>query len=119
MRIWNVLLGVFLFSTAFADFKDWAKTPPMGWNSWDCYGPTVVESEVRANADFMAKNLKIFGWEYVVVDIRWYVKNPSSGGYNQKDPEFVLDGWGRYMPAENRFPSGALSLLLIMSIPKA
>lgn len=105
MRILNVLLGAFLFSTAFADFKNWAKTPPMGWNSWDCYGPTVVESEVRANTDFMAKNLKNFGWEYVVVDIRWYVKNPSSGGYNQKDPEFVLDGWGRYMPAENRFPS--------------
>ena len=25
------------------EFKEWAKTPPMGWNSWDCYGPTVVE----------------------------------------------------------------------------
>lgn len=94
-----------LLSTAFADFKDWAKTPPMGWNSWDCYGPTVVESEVRANADFMAKNLKKFGWEYVVVDIRWYVENTKSGGYNQKDPNYVLDKWGRYMPAENRFPS--------------
>ena len=32
-------------------FKEWAQTPPMGWNSWDCYGPTVVESEVKANAD--------------------------------------------------------------------
>ena len=35
-------------------FQKWALTPPMGWNSWDCYGPTVVESEVKANADYMA-----------------------------------------------------------------
>lgn len=28
-------------------FQKWALTPPMGWNSWDCYGPTVVEDEVK------------------------------------------------------------------------
>lgn len=54
-------------------FKQWAQTPPMGWNSWDCFGPTVVESEVKANADYMAEHLKEYGWEYIVVDIRWYV----------------------------------------------
>jgi len=31
-----------------------AATPPMGWNSWDCYGTTVTEAEVKANADYMA-----------------------------------------------------------------
>ena len=31
----------------------WAQTPPMGWNSWDCYGPTVEEPEVKANADYI------------------------------------------------------------------
>jgi alpha-galactosidase len=51
-------------------FHKWAPTPPMGWNSWDCYGPTVVEDEVKANADYMAAHLKKFGWEYIVVDIR-------------------------------------------------
>ena len=39
-------------------FQNWALTPPMGWNSWDCFGPSVVESEVKANADYMATNLK-------------------------------------------------------------
>jgi hypothetical protein len=29
----------------------------MGWNSWDCYGPTVTEAEVKANADYMAEHL--------------------------------------------------------------
>lgn len=46
-------------------FQTWALTPPMGWNSWDCFGPSVVESEVKANADYMAANLKQYGWEYI------------------------------------------------------
>ena len=33
-----------------------ANTPPMGWNSWDCYGASVTEDTVRQNADFMAKS---------------------------------------------------------------
>jgi hypothetical protein len=86
-------------------FHNWAPTPPMGWNSWDCYGPTVVEDEVKANADYMAKNLKKFGWEYVVVDIRWYVANDKSGGYNEKDPVYNMDEYGRFLPSVNRFPS--------------
>ena len=88
-------------------FYNWAATPPMGWNSWDCYGPTVTESEVKANADYMAKYLKPYGWEYVVVDIRWYVANDKSHGYNEKDPEYNIDEYGRWLPAVNRFPSAA------------
>jgi len=89
------------------EFHKWAPYPPMGWNSWDCFGPTVVEEEVKANADYMAKNLKKFGWEYIVVDIRWFVENDKSGGYNQTDPRYVIDEYGRFMPAINRFPSAA------------
>ena len=37
------------------------KTPPMGWNSWDCYGASVTEKEDRANAQYMAQNLKKYG----------------------------------------------------------
>ena len=91
----------------FGDFRDWALTPPMGWNSWDCYGPTVVESEVTANADYMAEHLAAYGWEYIVVDIRWFVENDKAGGYNETDPRYVMDEWGRYQPAVNRFPSAA------------
>lgn len=89
------------------NFKEWAVSPPMGWNSWDCYGPTVEEHEVKANSDYMAKNLKKYGWEYIVVDIRWFVENDKAGGYNQTDPIYVLDEYGRYLPAVNRFPSAA------------
>jgi len=89
------------------DFRSWAENPPMGWNSWDCYGPTVQEHEVISNADYMAVNLKKYGWEYIVVDIRWFVENTTRGGYNQIDPRYVLDEYGRYLPAVNRFPSAA------------
>ena len=59
-------------------FWQQAKTPPMGWNSWDCYGPTVTETEIRTNADYMASHLKQHGWEYIVVDIRWFVENDKA-----------------------------------------
>lgn len=88
-------------------FWQLAKTPPMGWNSWDCYGPTVTETEVKANADYMSENLKQHGWEYVVVDIRWYVENDKAGGYNETDPIYTIDEFGRFMPAMNKFPSAA------------
>jgi alpha-galactosidase len=88
-------------------FYEWAKRPPMGWNSWDCFGPTVVEGEVKANADYMSRYLRKYGWDYIVIDIRWYVENDKSGGYNETDPRFVIDEYGRYLPAVNRFPSAA------------
>lgn len=88
-------------------FHSWASTPPMGWNSWDCFGPTVTEEEVKANADYMATHLKKYGWEYIVVDIRWFVANDKAHGYNQKDPIYSIDEYGRLLPAVNRFPSAA------------
>ena len=54
------------------------KKAPMGWNSYDYYDTTVTEEQVKANADYMAANLKDCGWEYVVVDIQWYAKDAGS-----------------------------------------
>jgi alpha-galactosidase len=88
-------------------FLKWAPEPPMGWNSWDCYGPTVTENEVKANADYMAEHLKSYGWEYIVVDIRWFVENDKAHGYNEKDAKYVMDEYGRFQPSPLRFPSAA------------
>ncbi|TFC05685.1 glycoside hydrolase family 27 protein [Cryobacterium adonitolivorans] len=78
----------------------------MGWNSWDCYGTTVTEAEVLANAEFMADHLLHFGWDTIVVDIAWYDPAARAGGYNEK-PGIDMDAWGRQLPATNRFPSAA------------
>src|SRR5690242_7113949 len=83
-----------------------APTPPMGWNSWDGYGTTIDEKEFRANADWFAKNLKPFGWQYVTIDMEWFVTNPTAAG-NSKQSKFQMDGFGRYTPPTSRFPSAA------------
>ncbi|MDC3416855.1 glycoside hydrolase family 27 protein [Aquibacillus salsiterrae] len=81
-----------------------AQTPPMGWNSWDCYGATVREEEVRGNAEYMAEHMKQYGWEYVVVDIQWSEPGATSSVYRPFVP-LKMDEYSRLIPAENRFPS--------------
>ena len=83
-----------------------APTPPMGWNSWDSFGTGVTENEVKANADYMAKNLAKYGWQYIVVDIQWSEPNPKTHGY-RPNTELAMDANGRLVPAPNRFPSAA------------
>jgi hypothetical protein len=83
-----------------------APTPPMGWNSWDSFGTTITEAEVKANADYMAANLKNHGWQYIVVDIQWSEQNPKTHGY-RPDADLAMDEFGRLIPAPNRFPSSA------------
>ena len=81
-----------------------AATPPMGWNSWQSYGPTITEREFKANVDWMGEHLKRFGWQYLVIDDGWYVFNPTS---DPKDLKFLLSMDGRYLPVPERFPSAA------------
>lgn len=83
---------------------------PMGWNSYDYYDTTVNEAQVKANADFMAARLKGYGWEYVVVDIEWYAKDAGTMRARYQYIPFgeeEMDGYGRFLPDENRFPSAA------------
>lgn len=84
--------------------KHAAPTPPLGWNSWDCYGAAVTEEEIRGNAEYMAEHLKPFGWNYITVDIQWYEPYANSSQYRAFVP-LVMDEYSRLMPAENRFPS--------------
>lgn len=86
-----------------------AARPPMGWNSWDCYGTTVREDEVKANAEFMASRLGRYGWQYIVVDIQWSEPDAKAGGY-RSNANLVMDDYGRLMPALNRFPSASNGL---------
>ncbi len=86
------------------EFREFAAVPPKGWNSWDSYGASVKEDEVRRNAEYMAKNLKNFGYEYVVVDIQWYEPTANSSAYHNFYP-LVMDEFSRLIPDEKRFPS--------------
>jgi alpha-galactosidase len=81
-----------------------APTPPMGWNSWDAYGLTITEAEYKANVSWLHRHLQPLGWQYVVVDEGWYLRQPGQKGAAQG---FVMDGDGRYLVADNRFASAA------------
>lgn len=83
-----------------------APTPPMGWNSWDSFGPAIREEEVKANVDAMAAKLKQSGWQYIVVDIEWYQPDAHAHGYIPRG-RVDMDANGRFVPSPSRFPSAA------------
>jgi hypothetical protein len=83
-----------------------ALTPPMGWNSYDAFGDNVVESEVLANARYVAEKMQPFGWDTVVVDYCWSDPGAHDNNRNARaNAPLASDNFGRLLPAPNRFPS--------------
>ncbi len=83
-----------------------ALTPPLGWNSYDAFGDNVVESEVLANARYVAEKLQPAGWDTVVVDYCWSDPGAHDNNRNARtNAPLVMDAFGRLLPATNRFPS--------------
>ena len=110
MKLKSLLFGLAVIGlTAHAadpGFWSWAQTPPMGWNSWDCFGAGVWESNVIANADYMADKLKPHGWNTITIDIQWYEPLAHTMAY-RRGAVLEMDGKGRLLPATNRFPMTA------------
>src|SRR6188768_3556333 len=74
-----------------------ARTPPMGWNSWNTFGCNINESLIRGMADSIVNTgMRDAGYQYVVVDDCWMNPNRDSSGNLQSDP--------------TRFPSGMKAL---------
>jgi alpha-galactosidase len=62
-----------------------ALTPPMGWNSWNCWGVSVDEAKVRAAAEAMVKSGLIHhGWTYINIDDTW--QGERGGQFNGIQP---------------------------------
>ncbi|KPK65650.1 MAG: hypothetical protein AMK73_02350 [Planctomycetes bacterium SM23_32] len=83
-----------------------AAAPPMGWNSWDCYGASITEQQFKDCARRLAERLLPFGWQYAVIDIQWFQPDPPQSRYPASD-DLCIDEYGRYLPAPNRFPSAS------------
>ncbi|MFG1673781.1 glycoside hydrolase family 27 protein [Micromonospora sp. NPDC049282] len=74
-----------------------ARTPPMGWNSWNTFGCNINETLIRQMTDAMVSSgMRDAGYQYVVVDDCWMNPNRDSAGNLQGDP--------------SRFPSGMKAL---------
>jgi alpha-galactosidase len=73
-------------------FDKLAKTPPMGWNSWNKFQCNVSETLIMGMADAMANSgMKDAGYEYIVIDDCWQISRDENG-------EIVVDN--------DRFPHG-------------
>lgn len=72
-----------------------ALTPPMGWNSWNCWGCAVDEEKIRAAADaIVSSGLINHGWTYINIDDCWM----------RKPDEQARDENGMILP-NDRFPN--------------
>ena len=73
-----------------------AKTPPMGWNSWNKFGCNVSEDLIRSMADaLVASGMRDAGYQYVVIDDCWQVSRDKDGNI---------------VPDPQRFPNGMKTL---------
>jgi alpha-galactosidase len=74
-----------------------ALKPPLGWNSWNSFGCSITEAQVRQAADTMVSSgMKDAGYQYVVVDDCWF------------DPQ--RDAAGNLRANPTKFPSGMKAL---------
>lgn len=75
-----------------------ALTPPMGWNSWNCWGLSVSTEKVKSSAQAMIdKGLIDHGWAYMNIDDGWEAESRDSKGRivpNAKFPDMkALGDW--------------------------
>jgi len=75
-----------------------ALTPPMGWNSWNCWGLSVSDEKVRSSAQALIdKGLIDHGWTYINIDDGWQAAQrapDSSVVPNEKFPGMqALGDW--------------------------
>jgi alpha-galactosidase len=82
--------------------KGLALTPPMGWNSWNCWGLSVSQEKVKASAQAMIdKGLTNYGWSFINIDDGWEANKRNENGEiitNKKFPD--MKGLGNYLHAE-------------------
>ena len=68
-------------------------TPPLGWNSWNTFTWNINDQLIRESADAMVESgLKDAGYEYVVIDDCWSLKQRDEKGYLVPDPEKFPQG---------------------------
>ncbi len=70
-----------------------ALTPPIGWNSWNCFAGAVTDPDIRAAARSMVSSgLADHGWTYINIDDYWEVKPSAKNDASLQGPERDADG---------------------------
>lgn len=74
------------------EYDGLAKTPPMGWNSWNKFKENINDQLIREIADAMVSSgMRDAGYEYINIDDFWEAENRDSLGNIQSDPERFPD----------------------------
>jgi alpha-galactosidase len=74
------LLLLAVQTTVYGQFPELAKTPPMGWNSWNAFDLNINSKVVKAVADSMvSKGLAAAGYQYIVIDDGWQIDRDKNG----------------------------------------
>lgn len=78
-------------------FKNLALTPPMGWNTWNSFGPDINENLIKEIADIMVKSgMRDAGYQYLIIDDGWQAS--------------VRDDKGNLQASKEKFPGGIKKL---------
>ncbi|MEO7309483.1 MAG: glycoside hydrolase family 27 protein [Chitinophagaceae bacterium] len=88
MKLQQFAVGLLFCSQLQAQkFEGLAKTPPMGWNSWNTFAANINEKLVMEITDDMVKSgMKDAGYNYIVLDDGWMAKERDSNGNLVPDP---------------------------------
>ncbi len=66
-----------------------ALTPPMGWNSWNCWGGSVSQEKVAGSARALVeKGLRDHGWTYINIDDGWQGTGAGRTAPSSRTPNF-------------------------------
>jgi alpha-galactosidase len=73
--------------------NDLAKTPPMGWNSWNKFGCNINEDLIKKTADeLVSSGLASKGYTYLNLDDCWQMSRDSQTGRIQEDTKNFPSG---------------------------
>jgi len=74
------LILIFILPDFSQKHKNLALTPPMGWNSWNCFGPDINEKQIKEIADaIVSSGMRDAGYTYIVIDDGWQVGRDKDG----------------------------------------
>ncbi len=76
-----LVFSIFFYASA-QKYEQLAKTPPMGWNSWNCFHADINEDKIRAIADAMVSTgMKEAGYQYIIIDDGWMTRSRDVEGH--------------------------------------
>jgi alpha-galactosidase len=87
--VFFLTFAIVLPFACFAGDSELARTPPMGWNSWNCFRLDISDEIIRAEAAAMVTSgMKKAGYQYIVIDGGWEGYHDTNGIFHPDSRKF-------------------------------